>query len=288
VLRIALLLMALLTSASGTSSAETVIPLGIVRIKIGQSGEQFLDTNSLPSKGSVDRQPAGLNFYRARWRTQLPGTVIVDHGPYSFEIPFALTVLGTEDADALGEGLKSFDISAGITAADTIPHDEARRVFLRFIQKLTDLGWKRVHFYDDPRLVGEDAFRYYEEEDTYNIPPEYRPTLEQWMQMDSPYWSLYAEDVFLNIMFRRDSKRMALDKPGAYLVSFSLISKEEQAKSNFQGEQDRANWMDLWEEKIKGLKKQRYAKEDLLRKRGFTIDTDYEDPKIHPADPVEP
>lgn len=259
-----------------------------VKIEIGQSGEQFLRTNNLPAKGSVDRQPAGLNFYRASWSTQSSGTVIVNQGPYSFEIPFALTVLGTEDAEAISEGLQSFDIGAGITAPDTIPHDEARRRFLDFIQNLAKIGWKPVHFYDDPRLVGEDAFKYYKEDDSYGIPPDYRPTFEQWMQIKSGRWRLFADDAFLTMRFHRDRKRVDPNQPGAYLLAFSITSKEQYAKAHFEGEQDRANWMDLWEDKIKELKKQRYAKEAMLKKRGFTIDTDYEEPKIHPDDPVEP
>jgi hypothetical protein len=267
---------------------DTTMSPGMVEISIGWTGQQFLEHNGLPAKGNVDEQPAGLIFYEVDWSTKLRGKVRLEHGKHSFVVPHALGVMGTEDVERLESGIETYSITAGISDQGPILHDEARKLFLDFIQTLTDLGWKPVYFYDDPRLAGKDAFRYYEEEDTYNIPPDYRPTLEQWMRMDSPYWSLYAEDVFLDITFRRDRKRMESDKPGAYLLSLTLTGKEAQAKKNFQGEHDRANWMDLWEEKIQGLKKQRYAKEDMLRKRGFTIDTDYEDPKIHPDDPVEP
>src|SRR5690625_5598606 len=89
------------------------------------------------------------------------------------------------------------------------------------------------------------------------------------MNMTFVYWSLFADGVFLDITFRRDRKRMDPEQPGAYLLSFTLNSKEEEARSHFQGEKDRANWKDLWVDKIKELKKERYAKEEALRKRGF-------------------
>lgn len=264
------------------------MPPTTVTVDIGQPGEQFLNSNGLPPKSTVDRQPAGLNFYRVRWSTAAPGTVVVNHGQHSFDIPFALTLLGTEDAEALHEGVRSFDITAGVTAADTIQHDEARRLFLNFIQTLTERGWKPAISYNYPRLKGEQAYQYFEEDYTYTFPPDYRPSLDQWMNMTFVYWSLFADGVFLDITFRRDRKRMDPEQPGAYLLSFTLNSKEEEARSHFQGEKDRANWKDLWVDKIKELKKERYAKEEALRKRGFDIDTNYEEPKIHPDDPVEP
>lgn len=259
-----------------------------VKIEIGQSGEQFLRTNNLPAKGNVDEQPAGLNFYEVDWSTESRGIVRLDHGKYSFDITHALGVMGTEDVALLGSGIETYQVTAGISADGPILHESARRRFLDFIQNLAKIGWKPVHFYDDPRLVGEDAFKYYKEDDSYGIPPDYRPTFEQWMQIKSGRWRLFADDVFLTMRFHRDRKRVDPNQPGAYLLAFSITSKEQYAKAHFEGEQDRANWMDLWEDKIKELKKQRYAKEVMLKKRGFTIDTDYEEPKIHPDDPVEP
>ena len=135
--------------------------------------------------------------------------------------------------------------------------------------------------------MGEQAFRYYQEDNTYSIPPEYRLTLEEWMALDFAYWRLYAGDIFLKITFSRDSKLMKPTEPGAYLFSFELRSKEQQARANFYGE-ERERWKDLWVDKIKALKQERYAKEQALKKRGFTIATDYEEPRIHPSDPVEP
>src|SRR5690606_18215546 len=99
-----------------------------------------------------------------------------------------------------------------------------------------------------------------------NIPPTYSPTLEQWMHLSSPSWNFYAEDVFLEINFQRDSKRMNTNEPGAYLFSFTVYSNVEEAKANFFGD-DRDHWQDLWVDKIKAMKKERYAKEKELIQR---------------------
>ena len=75
--------------------------------------------------------------------------------------------------------------------------------------------------------------------------------------------------------------------PGAYLLSFSIYSKEEEARVQFDPKQ-RDQWQSLWVEKIKGMKRDRYAKEKALAAQGYNINTGYQEPKIHPADPVEP
>lgn len=259
-----------------------------IKIKLGESGTQFLQKNNLPSKGHINKQPAGVSFYEQDWNTKSPGTVIVEHDRYSFQIPYALGVMGAEDTDYIELGLAKFYVNAGITATDTILHDEARKEFITVLQKLLQLGWKPVISYNYPRLAGAQAFQYYEEDNAYGVPANYNPSLEEWMRIDSDDWSLYADGIFLEIHFRRDRKLMNPTEPGAYLFSFNLSSKEEFAKSYFQGEEERKHWRDLWVDKIKSLKKERYAKEKELLKRGFTLYSEYEEPKIHPADPVEP
>ena len=257
-----------------------------IKIKIGEQGAQFLQRNNLPSKGHINKQPAGLNFYKVDWSTKAQGTVTLEHGPYSFQIPFVLGVTGTENVDFMEVGLTSFDVYAGITAADTVHHDEARKEFIKLLQHLLALGWKPLISYNYPRLTAEQAFQYFEEDTTYGITPTYTPNLEQWMRIDYDGWYLYADDVFLEINFRRgvESKDPSMQ---AYLFSFDIHSKEQEAKAQFEGD-DKNHWQDLWVDKIKAMKKERYAKEKALNQRGCTIYTDYQEPKIHPLDPVEP
>ena len=259
----------------------------IIKIKIGEQGAQFLQRNNLPAKGHINKQPAGLNFYEHDWSSNARGIVNVEHGSYSFQVPYALGVMGTEDIEHLDDGLTQFNFHAGMSATSPILHDEARREFIKLLQKLLALGWKPFISYSHPRLLGKEAFSYFEENPyTFSPPVNYSPTLEQWMRIDYDDWSFYADDVFLNIKFRRgvESKDPTM---AAYLFSFELHSKEEEAKSQFEG-RDRDRWQDLWVDKIKSLKQERYAKEKELIKRGYTIYTEYDEPKIHPLDPVEP
>ena len=264
------------------------MPPMTVKIKVGESGTQFLQRNQLDSRGNVDRQPAGINFHEHDWPTGFPGTVSVEHGPHSFEIQHALSVLGMEDVEKPEEGLSKFSINAGITAADYVLHDEARIAFIDLLQILIQKGWKLALTYGTPRLSGEQAFRNYLEDRRYAaLPIDYSPTLDEWMQIDSGTWRLYAGDLFLKINMRRDSKRMNPQEPGGYLLTFSLYSKEERGRQQvFPSERDR--WKELWVERVKALKKERYALEERLIRQGYTIDTGYVEPLVHPADPVEP
>jgi hypothetical protein len=258
-----------------------------MRIKVGESGTQFLQRNHLDSRGNVDRQPAGLNFYEYDWSTDYPGTVIVENGIHSFEIKYALGVVGTENVEKQEKGLYDFSVTAGITAADYVLHDEARLAFITLLQTLAQAGWKQNIYYDAPRLTGEEAFRYYLEEDPHgNVPVDYSPTLEEWMRIGSGNWSLYAGELFLEIAVRRGGSQV-VDEPGAYLLSFSLYGKEEQGRSQF-GSPERDQWQKHWVKTITEMKKDRYAIEEQLIKKGYTINTDYVEPIVHPADPVEP
>ena len=284
--KIILALLIFLTSCGDQSGEQNMNPM-TVKVTVGELGEHFLQRNNLPAKGHIDKQPAGLNFYEYDWSTKAPGAVMVEHGAHSFQIPFALGVVGTQDAGKTNSGIADFNVRAGISSADTIMHDEARKQFVILLQNLVKLGWKPAISYNYPRLTGELAFKYYLENDNYGIPINYSPTLDEWMKIKFGYWRFYVDNVFLKINFQRDRTKMNPNEPGAYLFVFELFSQEEFAKGNFQSD-DREHWQELWVDKIKSLKKQRYEKEKELVKRGYTIFTDYEEPKIHPADPVEP
>ena len=264
------------------------MPPMTVKIKVGEPGTKFLQRNQLDSRGNINRQPAGLNFYKHRWGTTYSGTVYVEHGVHSFEIPHVVSFTGTENAEKPEKGLYDFSINAGITAADYVLHDEARIAFIDLLQTLIQKGWKQSLTYDSPRLNGEQAFKNYLNDHRYAaLPIDYSPTLEEWMKIDSGSWYLYAGDLFLDIDIQRDRKRMNPQEPGGYLLSFRLYGKEEQGRSYFKP-RDRDRWKELWVDVIKKLKKDRYALEERLIRQGYTIDTGYVEPLVHPADPVEP
>ena len=52
--------------------------------------------------------------------------------------------------------------------------------------------------------------------------------------------------------------------------------------------EQRDTWKQHWIAVIKKLKTRRYKIEAELRDKGYTIDTSYQDPIIHPDDPIEP
>jgi len=70
--------------------------------------------------------------------------VYVEHGIHSFEIPHAVSITGTEDAEKLEEGIYSFSIRAGITSADYVLHNEARITFITLLQTLAQAEWKQA------------------------------------------------------------------------------------------------------------------------------------------------
>ncbi len=68
----------------------------------------------------------------------------------------------------------------------------------------------------------------------------------------------------------------------------NIYTGTENARDEFFTEKERNQWETLWVDRVKSLKRERYQKEAELIKRGFTIYTDYQEPKIHPLDPIEP
>lgn len=257
-----------------------------IKVRIGEPGLSFLQRNNIHEKGHIDVQPAGTRFYEYEWSVKARGTVQIEHGERSFNIPYALGFLGIEKAQPIS-GMETVNISAGLNDSGSIDHNDARQKFMEIIKDLRRSGWQPVIHYNHPRLNGEEAFKYYLEEPAYGLPLDYMPGLAEWMEIGPEYWRLYADGVFLDIKFYRDKKRLNLSEPGAYLLSFGFRTAEQKAKDQFEGE-DRDRWQALWTDRIKQLKTERYAKEAELIKRGFTIYTDYPEPRIHPADPVEP
>lgn len=259
----------------------------MVKFKLGESGASFQARNASTTKKKIDKQPAGIDFHKMHWNSNEQAVVQIDHGAFSFNIQFAELLQGAEDHDFLSEGINDMYIASGLSAEPKIAHDEARLKFMAIVQNLRQLGWEHYTPYICPRLKGEQAVIYALEDSYCSFPPDVAPTLEQWMKIDRGVWRLHADGVFIKITFERDRNLMNPNELGAYLLSFTLIDKNLKGRNEFEGE-DRAHWQDLWVESIKDSKKRRYSEEAELIKRGFTIDTQYQDPKVHPADPVEP
>jgi len=260
------------------SERGDVAVLNKVTIKIGLSGKDFLEKNNL-TDSSVQRQPAGLDFYRHRWPADDQGKVEVQHGDYGFIFYRAISIQCVEDQEERGKGLYSCTVNFAFSDGGEAPHGEVKEDFYRFINKLYALGWRPWIQHDFPRLKGKEAFPYLLEGGAYIAPLDYKPSLEEWMALKSPSWEFYADGVHLGIRFRRDRKRMNPESAGAYLFTASLETAEQRMKSYIAPE-DRDNWRDLIDGRLESLTKRRAEKEALLEERGFTIDVNYRDPEI--------
>ena len=258
-------------------------------IQVGMSPAMYHQRNQHYSNKSIDKQPAGLNFYEQSWNVKQTGTVYLDHGKYSVTIPYVLSSVGTEDVDYSDRGIYDFSVNSGLNADEFISHDQARLLFFERLKKILELGWQFYIPLYEPRLLGQQSFLFAVEDSVYGPDPRYLPSLDEWMQLGSGHrWVFFAEDVFLTVGFRRKSQFMDAGGEGVYLLNYTIVSKNAHARDSFTGD-DREQWQDLWVEKSKKRLLKRYQKEaELIKKRGYHIFTDYQDAKIHPDDPVEP
>lgn len=258
---------------------------------VGKSGDEFAQLNGLDLKSNVDRQPAGLNFYENRFKSgQLP-IAHFEHGKYSFDIPNVLSFSATENIEYLERGVAKLRANWGFTnKSEKINNEEAKNRLLQFMRHLLTLGWRQVHYLDDPRLLGDESWEYkLNTYHGYQSDISVTPTLETWLKLSTArtLWEFYAEGVFIKVGFMRNSRIPADDPMGEYLLVFSAYTQDEWARGHFGGK-DRERWQELWVEEIKDSKRIRYKTEEELKAKGYTIDTEYQDPKVHPADPVEP
>jgi hypothetical protein len=246
---------------------------------LGEQGEEFLKKN--PDVTSVDRQPAGLNFYNADWKTSAPGTVVFENGKYSFTMANVLSVTGTENVDYPKEGMSEFTINAGISPAELMGHDEARLKLFAIFQHLLQAGWKVSILPNRPRLRGRDMLNYMLNGNRYStLDAAYLPTLEEWMRIDnSTSWDFYSDHAFLSIYFLRDQNLMDPNKPGAYLLTYDIRSEAEYFRS-FVDSKDRKQWKKFLPAELTKLPPLRAAAETEMRAQGLKIDETYRDPLV--------
>ena len=242
----------------------------------------------------VDRQPAGLNFYTIKSQQGTRKIARIEHGQYSFDIPPMMKYMGTEDADLPELGIKLLRFTfVRKDDGQKNTHEQAREFFIGYIKMLSDLGWQRFISPSKPRLSGPQSYQYILEGNDYYVPDlTVEPNLQTWKAMeDSHIWTLYADNLFMDIKYRRkqdpSDKNKTPDESAYYIFSLEITTKDEFAKGYMKFEQ-RDTWQQHWASEIKPLKTRRYKIEAELRDKGYTIDTSYQDPIIHPDDPIEP
>ena len=242
----------------------------------------------------VDRQPAGLNFYTIRSPQGTRQAARIEHGPYSFEIPPVMGFMGVESMRLPELGIKLLDFTfVRKDDGQKNTHEQAREFFIGYMKMLSDLGWQRFISPSEPRLLGPQSYQYILEEDHYYVPDlNVEPNLKTWKAMENSHiWTLYADNLFMEIKYRRkqdpSDQNKTPDESAYYIFSLEITTKDEYAKGYMDFE-NRATWKQHWASEIKPLKTLRYKIEAELRDKGYTIDTSYQDPIIHPDDPIEP
>ena len=269
-------------------SKEKDMSSKIVTLQLGEPAESFVKRLGLDERRDVDHQPVGMNFYKKNFKTGNMPTLRIEHGEYSFEVPNLFGYRLTEIIDKKNDGINSLSIYWLFhnDSSKKTSHDEARLAMMAFLKQLTDLGWRNVIGYSAPRLAGEESYLYRQSDSIYSPDPTYLPDMDAWMKLKTmSSWQLHADGVLLEVNFQRNSGYMDPADNSDYLLMLDVYPIERKAKSNFKDE-EKEKWQELWVDKIKIFKLKRYQKEAELIKQGYHIDTSYQDPIIHPADPV--
>ncbi len=279
-------------NSSMNSNISSQAPVFIV----GENPASFIQRmKNLGQPIGADQQPAGLNFYSIDAQQGTRETMRLEHGEHSFDIPPVMSFMGTEDVDLPELGIKLLRFSfVRKDDGQKNTHEQARDFFIGYIKMLADLGWQRYLQPDSPRLLGSQSYQYIvEETDNFYVPDlNIEPSLATWKDMGNTHiWTLYAGDLFMKIKYRREQdprdQNKSPDESAYYIFSIEITTKDEYAKGYMDFE-NRNTWKQHWESEIKPLKTLRYKIEAKLRDKGYTIDTSYQDPIIHPNDPIEP
>ena len=258
---------------------ETEIMESKINLKINETSTDFVRRNSSLIK--VVNRPPGVNFYVARWDQKKPGTATFDHGKNSFSIENILSITAVEDSLSPQEGLVKFNVNAAPAATDLIGHDEARKKFISVLQNIRKAGWNIFIDEGDPRLRGQAMLNFaLSESSSSSLDADYEPTFAEWMSTRSNMlWQFYANHVYLTVSFSREPTLIDPQKPGAYLISFTIESENEHYRGYVTPNQ-REKWKSVLPSQLQYLPGMREKKEDELRAKGIRIDETYKNPPL--------
>jgi len=248
-----------------------------LELKVNESGSEFLKRHG--DRFALVERPPGVKFYTAKWPTEAPGNVVFKQGNHSFSVRSVLSVTGNDDPNFSSENILQWHVNGGISDADLIGHDDARKTFFSLLQTIRRAGWKRYYMLGEPRLTKSDAIRYARTQlPVYGLDPDYEPTREEWMSLSNrSQWLFYADHAYLSVALSRDPGRMDIDREGAYFVEFSLVGENEQFRK-IVGPKRRATWQASLPEELSLLKAEREKTEHALKAQGINIDEAYVDP----------
>jgi hypothetical protein len=281
------LLVGLLTSCSVKPTPESLQPkiqesvemTNNASIKLGESAKAFIERYP---QAKVVRQPAGIDFYSLRWSTGSPGLVSLENGKNALAVEHVLSTTTSEDqAETKQEGFTEFNINAGITAPERIPHDEARLKTYAILRGILDAGWQQVIERSEPRLKGKARQDYMFATSNLNgLDATFVPTFEEWMRVESRTpWSFYANGVYLEVSFTREPTLTDPTKPGAYLLTYNIKTETEYFRG-YAGPDDRLRWKEVVPKELVKVAALRAQKEAELKAKGVPIDESYKDPPV--------
>lgn len=233
------------------------------------------------NKVDVNDKNHGLRFYSLDWTTKNPGRLSIKNGMSELRLEAVLGAMGTYNDEYPDEGFSGILITMGLTESDTLAHDEARQRFHAVLRKIQDAGWSRWIYPADPRLRGEEAFRYQinEDEANYSLDPNYLPPMNVWMKLKNrSQWSFYLNKVEMTVTLSRDQDRMKEHLPGAYFISIKMQSQDEIQREEFQ-ENERSRWKSLYPAMRKKRLSERLEVEKKLQLSGYKIDVEYKNPE---------
>lgn len=232
-----------------------------------------------------DKHPAGLTFHEGSWSRGNLKTVTFSHGSHNFTVNNVLSVMGTEDRDRPAEGIYRWSINFGVSAEQADTYEAARDKAMEILASLRAAGWERYLHPDDPRLTGEQAWRY----DTslvgalYSLDSTYAPTLDEWRTLvkKRPRWVFQADGAYLQFV----ADEWAVGRfPGKSVFLFSIEIETEYAfyGINFAGgDRQKINqWKTHVPSELPKYRALRAEAEAALVTQGYTIDTSYQDPPI--------
>jgi len=185
---------------SSAASSIAVAMKNNIQVEVGESPQEFVKRYG--KLVEVNDKNYGLAFYAINWSTKNRGHLTVKNGPSTVSFDTVLSVSTTFDSDYPSEGFSGIWIAMGLAQDSAIAHDEARKQFYALMQRIQEAGWKRFLYVSDPRLSGEDAFRYQiKESDTnYSLDPSHVPALSDWMRLkDRSKWLFYLNGVYMDV-----------------------------------------------------------------------------------------
>lgn len=248
-------------------------------IRLGESGASFMKRNTAGVQ--VNRQPAGLDFYRMDWDNRPTATVRFDHPPHSFTINHVTGIQTSEDQEDLkSEGFVDWKVHALPSDTTTIAHTEAKSRIQALIREIMNAGWEQVVELGDPRLKGRDRLRFaMENSNLIGLDARYEPTMQEWMSLpERTPWRFHAKGVYMELSFSRENPLRDVAKPGVYLLNIELQTTKEYFR-RMVAPDDRLRWKEALPLALKSAALQRDQQEKSLRERGFVIDDGYVDPK---------